>query len=112
MGVNVGLIAAASQQRELERTLECFRVADATAPDRAQTLDNLRLSDTAIVRRLAKAGVLLVGPVPGRMYLSEAAYATYRRGGNKRAVAIALGLGVVLFLFGLIMALTARPGGR
>jgi hypothetical protein len=111
------IAAAAASRRELERTLEAFRVADATAVDRAQALDSLGLQDSRSLRRLVKAGVVLPGPVAaGRVYLSEAAYATYRRSGNRRQVVIAMTLAGTLILFGALMAIVvsqgAAPGAR
>lgn len=100
MGATAGVVAAAAAARELERTLDAFRVADATASDRGQTLEALGLTESATVSRLVKAGVILPGRA-GRVYLSEAAYVAYRSTGNKRRVAALLAAGILILMAGL-----------
>ena len=105
--------ASAAAAKQVADTLERFRVADATAPDRAQSLESLGLQPDGPVRRLAAAGVILPGTRSGRFYLSEVAFASYQRqqGSQRRlwaAVAIALGV----FLMGLAFVLTTRMGPR
>src|SRR5271156_3718276 len=56
-----GAAAAAAREREQEQVLECFRLADATAAGRAQTLERLGLVGDVTVERLFKAGVVLPG---------------------------------------------------
>jgi hypothetical protein len=104
------VIVAAAAAREQERVLECFRLADATAADRAQTLDRLGLVGNQTVERLLKSGVVLPGPVPHTLYLSEAAYAAYRHGGKRRAVWVALAGGLLFLMVGLGLFVFASRG--
>jgi hypothetical protein len=104
------VIVAAAAAREQERVLECFRLADATAADRAQTLDRLGLVGNPAVERLFKSGVVLPGPAPHTLYLSEAAYAAYRHGGQRRVVWAALAGGLMLLAVALALFALARPG--
>ena len=108
VGATIGIIAGAAgaAARELEDTLEKFRVGDATAPDRAQSLDRLGLSPTLTVDRLARAGVILPGSTRDRVYLSEAAYAAYRRAKTSRA-AIIVGAAMAIGILAAVAALLA-----
>jgi hypothetical protein len=94
----------------MEDTLERFRVADATAPDRAQSLESLGLQPNAAVNRLAAAGVIVPGTRAGRFYVSEVALAAYKKRQAGR-VRIAAAAGFVVALAALLAALlvvTAR----
>ena len=64
-----GIIAAAgaaagAAAKQMADTLERFRVADATAPDRAQSLDSLGLQHLGVVSRLTTVGVICPGRGP------------------------------------------------
>jgi hypothetical protein len=108
MGAVVGVIAASSA-RASEDLLERFRVAGATAPDRAQLLSQLGLTTgTPWFMKYAQAGVICQTR-PDRFYLDEAAYAVYRRGQNRVAVVIALAAGVIALGAGIAAAIMARP---
>jgi hypothetical protein len=108
MGTAAIAAAAAASARELARVLEGFRVADATAPDRAQTLDSLGLAGNRAVDSLFKAGVILPGRAAHSVYLSEVAYAAYRRNGQGRARAL-FGVGVALLIMaGALAFLVAK----
>jgi hypothetical protein len=104
MGTAAIAAAAAASAREQERVLECFRLADATAADRAQPLDRLGLVGNQTVEQWFEAGVVLPGAAPHTVYLSEAAYVTYRRSRQNRAVWAALAAGIVLLAGGLALA--------
>jgi hypothetical protein len=107
-GAIAAVAAAGAAQRDVERTLECFRVADATAPDRARSLDQLGLVGGRGVNHLFAAGVILPGPTAGTVYLSEVAYAAFRRR-RQRGPMLAAVLGAcALILAGIMMFAIAR----
>jgi hypothetical protein len=91
----------------LERTLEVFRLADATAPDRARSPDQLGLTASRTLSRLIEAGVIQAVPGKNAVYLSEAALVAYRRTSAKRAAWAALAAGVVMLIAGLVGAIVA-----
>jgi hypothetical protein len=92
--------------------MDAFRLADATAPDRARTLDALGIAHTTEVDQLARQGVLVAGPRRDSWYLSEAAVVARRRTARpKRAVLLVVivllvALGAVLV--GLLLAAPDR----
>jgi hypothetical protein len=108
-----GIIAAAgaaagAAAKQMADTLERFRVADATATDRAQSLESLGLQHMGVVSRLVTAGVILPGTRAGRFYLSEIAFAAYRRQqlGQQRVMAIAaVGVAIAALLAGAMMVI-------
>lgn len=73
----IAVIAAAHAQRVQEVT-DAFRLAGATAPDRAQSLEALGVQHVAEAEQLAQSGVLVSGPRGGTWYLSEAALVAQR----------------------------------
>ncbi len=81
-GAIVAAIAAAHAQRVQEIT-DAFRVAGATAPDRAQSLAALGVQHTAESEELARAGVLVPGRASGTWYLDEAAVVARRQAGTR-----------------------------
>lgn len=104
----VGVMIAAAAAREKADVLQRFRLADATASDRAQSLDSLGLRSDGLVARLMAAGVILPGSRANRVYLSEAALVAYDHSAANRGriflaalacMALAAGLGVALFAF-------------
>jgi hypothetical protein len=103
----IAAVAAASATRNPSSTRSNSR-ADATAPDRAQTLDSLGLAGNRAVDGLFKAGVILPGRAAHSVYLSEVAYAAYRRKGQGRARAL-FGVGVALLIMaGALAFLVAK----
>ncbi len=113
MGATVAVIAAASATRAESDLLERFRVSDATAAGRAQTLNKLGLEGSRYLDRFQSAGVICQAPDGGgRYYLDEVAFAAYRRRRNPRAMialAAALCLGLAALIFGLTMARMSQP---
>jgi hypothetical protein len=109
-GAIAAAAAAGAAQREVERTLECFRVADATAPDRARSLDQLGLVGSRGVDRLFAAGVILPGPTTGTVYLSEVAYAAFRRRRRRGPMVAAIVGACFLILAGILFAVASRTG--
>ena len=103
--------AAGAAAKQMADTLERFRVADATAPDRAQSLESLGLQQVGVVARLAATGIILPGTRAGRFYLSEMALAAYQRqqAGRQRIIgAAAFAIAIACMLAGVVMVLTAR----
>jgi hypothetical protein len=109
MGAIIGVVAGGAAARATEDLLERFRVAGATAPDRAQPLDQLGITtSTGILVRYAQAGVICQTR-PDRFYLDEAAYAVYRRRNNRTATVIALAAGLLALGVGIAAAVMAGP---
>jgi hypothetical protein len=109
MGAMIGVIAAASARADAD-LLERFRIAGATAPERAQPLDRLGVSDSPGVTRYLTDGVICRSPsAADRYYLDEVALAAYRR--RKRPAMVVAGLvvmGLALILGATVMMVTAR----
>jgi hypothetical protein len=111
MGATVAVIAAANARRAQADLLERFRVSDATAPGRAQTLSRLQLEGSRFLDQFQAAGVIREAPGGrGEYYLDEVAFAAYRRRrGNPRALAAVLCLAVGAMIIGVAMLLVQRP---
>ncbi|GLC24673.1 hypothetical protein [Roseisolibacter agri] len=105
-GAVVAIIAAAHAQR-VQAVTDAFRLAGATAPERARPLAALGVGHESVVDELARAGVLLRGPGGDTWYLSEAAVVARRdaRRNVPRVVLaiIAILVGVAVFLVGTLM---------
>lgn len=113
MAASVGVMAAAAAAREKANVLQRFRLADATASDRAQSLDSLGLRPQGLVTRLMAAGVILPGSRANRVYLSEAAlvaydYSTANRVRLAALAACALALGTAGLVFAFYVSHAAR----
>ena len=104
--------AAAAHRRGLSHVLDAFRLAGATAPDRARCVDDILAGFETHVDELMRAGVLVRGPRSDAWYLDEGAYVTWRDGrpGQRRRVALAVGFALLVagVLVGLAVALVAR----
>jgi hypothetical protein len=107
MGAVIGVIAASAARADAD-LLERFRVGDATAADRAQSLAHLGLSPARLPTRYLKAGVIRQAGAD-RYYLDESALAAYRRGRGPWRVVFALAAGL-LALGAALIAATARSG--
>jgi hypothetical protein len=107
----MGAIIAAGAARAQADLLERFRVGDATAPDRAQTLEKLGLEGSMYFDRLEAQGVICRSPdSPSRYYLDERAMAAYGRRATGRVKLVALGGAFLLIAIGVAMMwLTSRP---
>ena len=104
------IAAQAAQQRKEERTLlDVFRLAGATAPERAQSLDRLGLTWSDALGRLEEAGVVRAAG-RGRYYLDEAAVVARReaRSTPKAAPMLLLVLAVLLALGIILLAVVGR----
>jgi hypothetical protein len=108
MAMHVALAARRNRLERQERDLcDAFRLADATAPDRAQTLSRLGLEHSGAFARLESAGS--IRRAAGGYYLDEAALIGQRASAPRRRVLLIV-LAVVLAntIVGLILLLVAR----
>ena len=106
-GALVAIMAAAHAQR-VQAVTDAFRLAGATAPERARSLQALGVVHAAEAAELANAGVLVRGSGRDTWYLSEAAIVARRDAGARMsaralvlvvlllAVVAAVGVGVLL----------------
>ena len=111
MGATVAVIAAANARRAQADLLERFRVSDATAPGRAQTLSQLGLEGSRYLGRFQSAGVIREAPDGGgQYYLDEVAFAAYRRQRqNPRRRAALLCVAGAFFLLAVAIFLMSQP---
>lgn len=98
-------VAANAAQAARLQHLDAFRLADATAPQRARPLGEVGVTADAALAHLRATGVVREG-APGTFYLDEAALIAQRPAGLSRRgqfvivwLAAALGLGLVLLAF-------------
>ncbi len=82
-GALVAIMVAARAQR-LQAVTDAFRVAGATAPERARTLAALGVAQSEEAAELARVGVLVPGPERDSWYLSEVAVVARRAAGARR----------------------------
>ncbi|HEX8358998.1 MAG TPA: hypothetical protein VF613_02695 [Longimicrobium sp.] len=79
MATNGALIAILAAQAQAERrAFEAFRVAGATAPERARGLEALGITDSVGLRTLTKRGLVREAE-PGLFWLDERAVAERSR---------------------------------
>jgi len=97
--------AAAARAKRVQTILDAFRIAGATAPERARSLEQLGLERNAELNELIEHQVLLPAPRESGWYLSESAYIARRdftaTQATRRIVAIALALAVIAAIFAL-----------
>ncbi len=108
-GAVVVAAAAAARRRRLQRVLDSFRIADATAPERARTLPSLGIADSAELTHLVESGVVNAGRAQGSWYLNEGAYVAHRdakRVHIRRRMVILLGC--LVFILGVVAGILAR----
>lgn len=100
--------AAAAKQRRTNAILDAFRLAGATAPERAASTEGMGLSSSRELDDLVTSGVIVAGSRSGTWHLNEAAYVAHRDARPARALRV---LALVLFaltilgvalLFGLV----------
>ena len=99
-GAAVAAIAAA-RQRRIQEIVDAFRLADATAPDRARSLETLALSETGELKSLIVDGILMPGHREGTYYLSEVGY-IYQRD-DKRALKAVVIISAIILLIGVLL---------
>ena len=80
--------AAAAHAKRLQAIVDAFRLAGATAPARAQTLEELGIGRSTEVEELITQRVLVPVQSSGAWYLSESAYIARRDARASRAVRI------------------------
>jgi hypothetical protein len=107
MGAVVAI--AAARQRRIQEIVDAFRLADATGPERAKSLETIGLSQTGDLKDLVIEGVLMAGPREGTYYLSEAGI-IYRRAGRRTLKVVVLVL-VALLAIGMILIPVMRSRG-
>lgn len=93
MGAGGGAVIAAmaaARARRVRDVMDAFRLADATAPDRALSLDEIGIAAPAEVAMLSEAGIVVQDPRTGGWWLSERAYIAHRDQQPKKAVRVLL----------------------
>lgn len=106
--------AAAARQRRIQHVYDAFRVAGATAAERACSLEALGLAEGGDVHELERAGVLRRARGGDAWYLDEAAYIVRRDTRGSRSVRLVLVavIAVVALVLGVLIALlNARHRG-
>lgn len=81
-------VAAAAKRRRMNAILDAFRLAGATAPERAISTADLGLSGSSELDDLMTRGVIVAGSRGGSWYLSEADFAEYRDERPARAMRV------------------------
>jgi hypothetical protein len=98
--------AAAARRRRIQAIVDAFRLAGATAPDRARTFEELGVNvGDRVTRDLIQDGVLLPVGLEGSWYLSEAGYIAHRKAvaRNIRTAVIIVLLLAILIVLGVTM---------
>lgn len=112
-GGAVVAIIAAEHARRMQEVTDAFRVAGATAPERARSLEELNLAHVASgAEALARDGVLLPGRGHDTWYLSEAAVVARRRARARMPRPAVLLLAVLLLATGAILMGVVMAGPR
>ena len=99
---------AAAKRRRTSAIVDAFRLAGATAPERAASTEGLGLRGSRELEDLVTNGVIVAGSRAGTWYLSEAAYVEHRDARPARAlrvlalVVLALTILGVALLIGLV----------
>ena len=113
VGANVAIMAAAaSSARARQRVLDAFRVAGATAPERARPLAELGLTLDSTLEACVNAGVVRRGKRDGELWLDESAYIARRDGGERKAAkaVVIVSLIALALLLVAVLLLVRRPG--
>ena len=109
-GSTVAIIAAA-RARRIREVIDAFRLADATAPDRARSLEFIGARHMDEVDVLGRVGVLVHDPRTGAWWLSERAYAEHRDQQSRKAVRVLLAvLAIALVLVAAALLTTFNRG--
>ena len=112
IGANVAIMAAAAAAQRRQRVLDVFRVAGATAPERAKSLGELGLPLDATLEGCIEAGVVRLGKREGELWLDEAAYVSRRDARPSRTavrVVMAVLLAVLAIALGVMLAMRNVP---
>jgi hypothetical protein len=97
--------AAAARRRRRREVLDGFRIAGATAPERARRVDELGLRESRELAELAESGVLIQGPRRDSWYLDEATYVAYRDARELRPVRAMVVVALLLVLVGTVLVM-------
>jgi hypothetical protein len=101
--------AAAAHRKRLQRILDAFRIAGATASDRALTLERLGLQECRELDELQGLRVIVPGAGSSTWYLSEGAYVAHR---DARRVHLRRGLVIAaicaIFVLGALAGILIR----
>jgi hypothetical protein len=115
MAAAVAALAAQQHALQVQEVTDAFRLAGATAPERARTLAELRIAHAHAAESLATAGLLRPGAAPDSWYLDEAAVVAQRQARARRArsrpLAIVIGVLAGLLVAALFVMWTYRRGG-
>ncbi|MES2178190.1 MAG: hypothetical protein V4550_10020 [Gemmatimonadota bacterium] len=108
-GAAVAAIVAAHAKR-LQDVIDAFRVADATAPMRARSLQELGVTHESEVEELVSEGVVLSGPRGGTWYLDEATFIANRDATSRvsRHVLVGIAIAVLLIMGALALLVPVR----
>jgi hypothetical protein len=113
MGGGAVIAAAASaRRRRFRQVLDAFRLAGATAPERAQRSEQLLQHRPGEFDELARAGVLVGSERDDTWYLDETRYIAWREAGRARRARMALILvfvGLALLAAGLLGIFQSAP---
>ena len=112
VGANVAIMAAAAAAQRRQRVLDAFRVAGATAPERAKPLAELGLPLDATLEACIEAGIVRLGKREGELWLDEAAWVARRDARPSRAavrIVMAALLAVLAITLGVLLALRDVP---
>src|SRR4051812_29028317 len=106
MGAAVAIIAA--RERSIQHVADAFRIADATSPDRAKSLNELAIPSIDEAERMLDQGLIVAGPREGTFYLDEMAFISRRNQRTWRAKIIVLSMLAVLIGLLLIPMMMMR----
>jgi hypothetical protein len=99
MATNGAIVAILAAQAQAERrAFEAFRLAGATAPDRAQTLKAMDITESMALRALTNRGIVCETE-PGHFWLDERKLAARSRAGRP-----AMLFGIIVLLAVMLMA--------
>jgi hypothetical protein len=109
MGGGAAVAVIAARQRRIQEIVDAFRLADATAADRARSLDTLGLPHNGELQSLIVEGVLMPGAREGTYYLSEIGY-IYKREDRRALKAVAIVMIVMLIIGALLIPIMSSRG--
>jgi hypothetical protein len=111
-GALIAASAAAGRARRTGAVLDAFRLAGATAPERARPLAELGLAPSPEVVAFARQRVLVHDVTTDAWYLDEAAYIALRDVPPRRAVRLLLifiGIALAIVGIGMLALIRTRP---
>ena len=102
--------AAAAKKKRREHILDVFRVAGATAPERARSLAEIGLAESFELDELMRAGVICSGQQRSTWYLDEASFIALRD--TRQGQAVRIVLVVVLAVLAILAGVLSFGAGR